>query len=91
MRRFEQIARDHGLTVATENDSDVMPLFYEELGDEFDDEVQIFCSGDVHIVLPSSVTDWVVLGYGAKLNHAKSTEDSEIVKLKALFQTLEKM
>lgn len=90
MHRFEQIASDHGLTVATENFSDIVPAFYEELGEE-DDEAQIFCNGDVHIVLPSSFTDWVVLGYGEKLSQAKSTEDPELIKLKMLFQTMENM
>ena len=56
-----------------------------------DDEAQFFCAGDVHIVLQSSVADWVVLGYGEKLNQAKSTEDPELIKLKKLFQALEEM
>jgi hypothetical protein len=89
-RRFQDIAREHGLSTAQENfDESVYPIFDLELGEEMDNEAQIFCAGDVHIVLPSDVTDWVVLGYGEKLTQAKSTEDPELIKLKKLFETLE--
>lgn len=89
-RRFEQIARDCGLSSAVECwDSGIVPIIDEDLGEEFDDEVQFFCAGDVHIVLPGSFSDWAVLGYGEKLNRAKSIEDPELLKLKKLFETLD--
>ena len=87
-RRFEDIAREHGLSTSVENES-MSSIWDPDLGDEMDDDAQIFYSGDVHIVLQSSVTDWVVAGYGEKLNQAKSTEDLELIKLKKLFETLE--
>ena len=89
--RFEQIARQHGLSTGEDGDDQCFPIWDPELGDEWDDEAQIFCSGDVHLVLASSVTDWVVIGYGEKLNKAKSTEDPELIKLKKLFETLKAM
>jgi hypothetical protein len=92
-RRFQDIAIEHGLSVAQESwdgPHKYYPIYDPELGnDEDDSDAQFFCDGDVHIVLPSSVTDWVVLGYGEKLNQAKSTEDPELIKLKKLFETLE--
>jgi hypothetical protein len=88
-RRFQDIAREHGLSTAQENGDETYSISVPELGAEMDDEAQIFCAGDVHIVLQSSVVDWVVLGYGEKLTQAKSTEDPELIKLKKLFETLE--
>ena len=92
-RRFEDIAREHGLTTAEDCDDAGMyvSVFDAELGDEMDDEAQIFYTGDVHIVLQKSFVHWVVCGYGEKLNQAKSTEDPELIKLKKLFQALEGM
>ena len=97
-RRFEGIAREHGLSTAkdlsTAEDGTVMcyAVTNPELGDEMDDEVQFFFVGDVHIVLQSSVTlGWVVVGYGEKLSEAKFAEDPELIKLKKLFETLEDM
>ena len=90
-RRFQDIAREHGLSTAQENGDEICSIFVPELGEEMDDEAQIFCAGDVHIVLQSSVADWVVSGYGEKLNQAKSIEDPELIKLKKLFETLEAM
>jgi len=92
-RRFEDIAREHGLTTAEDCDDAGMyvSVFDAELGDEMDDEAQFFYSGDVHIVLQKSIIDWVVCGYGEKLNQAKSIEDPELIKLKKLFQALEEM
>ena len=90
-RRFEDIARDHGLSTGVDGGADGMcyAIYEPALGeDEWDDEAQFFYAGDVHIVLPSSITDWVVVGYGEKLNKAKSIEDPELIKLKELFQTL---
>jgi hypothetical protein len=85
--RFGEIAREHGLSTGVDGLS-MMSIWDPELGDELDDEVQIFCSGDVHIVLQSSFSDWVIVGYGEKLHKAKSIEDPELIKLKKLFQTL---
>jgi len=86
-RRFGEIARDHGLSTGVEDES-MFSIWEPVLGDEMDDDAQIFYSGDVHIVLQSSVSDWVIAGYGEKLNKAKSIEDPELIKLKKLFQTL---
>ena len=86
---FEKFARKHGFIVAGE-DNNFYPIFDEILGgDECDDgDLQFFCSGDVHFVMPTSVTDWVVVGYGEKLNKAKSIHDPELVKLKKFFEKL---
>ena len=92
-RRFQDIAREHGLSTAQEN---VDKYDYLELGAEMDPRrIQ---EQDVHIVLPFVDTrsmwlnmDWVVLGYGEKLNQAKSIDDPELIKLKKLFETLEAM
>lgn len=88
---FERLARKHGFIVAVEDFNEFMPVMNESLeeDEEWNEDLQIFCSGDVHFVMPTSVTDWVVLGYGEKLNQAKSIHDPELVKLKKFFGKLD--
>jgi hypothetical protein len=87
---FERLARKHGFTVVGEDGEKFAPIENEDLeeDEEFNEDLQFFCSGDVHFVMASSVTDWVVLGYGEKLNQAKSIHDPELVKLKKFFEKL---
>jgi hypothetical protein len=87
---FERLARDHGFTVSVEDWIEFYPIMNESLeeDEEGNEDLQIFCSGDVHFVMASSFTDWFVLGYGEKLNKAKSIHDPELVKLKKFFEKL---
>ncbi len=89
---FETFARKCGFTVVGEDD-DFSPIFDEILdGDECDNgDLQFFYSGDAHFVMASSITDWVVLGYGMKLNQAKSVHDPELVKLRKFFEMMDSM
>jgi hypothetical protein len=87
---FERLARKHGFTVVGEDGKHFVPIENETLeeDEEWNEDLQIFCSGDIHFVMPTSFTDWVVLGYGGKLNQAKSIHDPELVKLKKFFGKL---
>ena len=89
---FERFARKHGFIVVVESDEffSVMNhhLEEDEQYEERNEDLHFFCSGDVHFVMATSVTDWVLIGYGDKLNQAKSIHDPELVKLKKFFEKL---
>ena len=92
-REFEQFVKQHGFSVAKDGDQDdpnvghVYDIYHNEYDDKLADELQFF-SGNVHFVIQSSYSDWVVAGYGEKLNQAKSIDDPELLKLKKLFEDL---
>ena len=91
-RTFEKFLDKRGLSLAnTIDDPEVFPVFDDELEEDEQEEGFGFHRGNVHVVLASSVTDWVVAGYGEKFSLAKSIDDPALVELKQLFQAIEEL
>ncbi len=88
---FKKIAEQHGFSVACEDNVNFVSTIREDLGEGLANATSTFCTGDVHFVLASSVTDWVVVGYGEKLSMATSVDDPAVIKLKLFSEEMKKM